>query len=213
MISVLIVSDVRLYRDGLAQMVASDERVTCVGMAATAESALGAVRGLAPAVVLVNVALRDGIPLVRALHRMCPAVKVVALALPDDEHDVIAWAEAGTAGFVTAEQSFSDLVGVIEGAARGDLPCSPWLAGVLLRRVGAMGELPPPGESAATLTAREFEIADLIGTGLSNKQIASELYIEVTTVKNHVHRILDKLGVARRGDVAAKIRAERLVRN
>jgi len=213
MISVLIVSDVRLYREGLAQMVASEEQIASVGMAATAEEALSAVHELDPAVILVNVAMRDGIPLVRALHRMREAVKVVALAVPDDEQDVIAWAEAGAAGFVTAEQSFAELVAVIEGTARGDLPCSPWLAGVLLRRVGALGESVPSTESAAALTAREFEVADLIGSGLSNKEIASELYIEVTTVKNHVHRILDKLGVTRRADVAAKIRAERLVRN
>ena len=213
MIAVLIVSDIRLYREGLAQMVASEPRIASVGTAATAEDALGAVRELRPDVVLVNVAMRDGIPLVRALHAASPDVKVVALAVPDDEHDVIAWAEAGAAGFVTAEESFGDLVGVIQGAARGDLPCSPWLAGVLLRRVSSMGNGAPSDGSASTLTPREFEIASLIGSGMSNKQIASELFIEVTTVKNHVHRILDKLGVHRRGDVAAKIRAERLVRN
>src|SRR5215210_423322 len=140
MIEVLIVSDVRLYRDGLAEMVARDELVEVVGTAADARDAVQAAGALSPAVVIVNVAMRDGIPLARAIR-------------------------------------FSHTDG------------------------------------PSTLTSREFEIADLIEHGLSNKQIASALFIEVTTVKNHVHRILEKLGVHRRADVAARIRGERLVRN
>jgi len=213
MIAVLIVSDVRLYREGLAQMIDSEPHIAAVGTAATADQAMRAVYDLRPDVVLVNVAMRDGIPFVRAVGRARPAPKVVALAVPDDEHDVIAWAEAGAAGFVTAEQSLSELVAVIEGAAQGEAPCSPWLAGVLLRRVSVLADGVPDDEAGSTLTAREFEIASLIENGLSNKQIARELFIEVTTVKNHVHRILDKLGVHGRGEVAAKIRAEHLVRN
>jgi len=212
-IGVLIVSDVRLYREGIAQLLQSEERIGPVSTAATADHAMWAVDDHPPDVVLVNVAMRDGIPLVRAIQRSRPAVKVVALAVPDDEHDVIAWAEAGAAGFVTADQSLGDLVTAIEGTARGDLPCTPWLAGVLLRRVSALADGEPYDETASSLTAREFEIASLIEGGLSNKQIAGQLFIEVTTVKNHVHRILDKLGVHRRGEVAAKIRAEHLVRN
>jgi two-component system, NarL family, nitrate/nitrite response regulator NarL len=214
MTTVLIVSDVRLYRDGLAAMLESEPAAEAVGTAATADETVRAIEELGPDVVLVNVAMRDGVPLARAIHRARPAVKVLVLAVPDDdEHDVIAWAEAGAAGFVTAEQSFDDLVAAIECVARGELACSPWLAGVLLRRVSALAEGVERPEPAATLTEREFEIASLIEDGMSNKQIARELFIEVTTVKNHVHRILDKLGVHRRGEVAAKIRAERLVRN
>ena len=213
MIEVLIVSDVRLYRDGLAEMVARDGVMEVVGTAADAREALAAAAALSPAVVIINVAMRDGIPLARAIGASRSDVKVVALAVPDDEHDVIAWAEAGATGFVTAEQSLADLLEAIKGAARGELACTPWLAGVLLRRVSALAEEVPHHEGPSTLTSREFEIADLIERGLSNKQIASTLFIEVTTVKNHVHRILEKLGIHRRAEVAARIRGERLVRN
>jgi two-component system, NarL family, nitrate/nitrite response regulator NarL len=213
LIKVLIVSDVRLYRDGLCEMIAREGMIQVAGTAAAAAEALEAVEASSPNVVLVNVAMRDGIPLARAIHEATPAVKVVALAVPDDEHDVIAWAEAGAAGFVTAEQSLGDLIAAIHGAARGEVSCSPWLAGVLLRRVTALADGVPRESGASALTTREFEIASLIEHGLSNKQIARELFIEVTTVKNHVHRILEKLGVHRRADVAARIRGERLVRN
>jgi two-component system nitrate/nitrite response regulator NarL len=213
MIEVLIVSDVRLYRDGLAQMIARAEFVEVVGTAATAREGLEAVAAISPSVVLVNVAMRDGIPFARAIRTSDPAVKVVALAVPDDEQDVIAWAEAGAAGFVTAEQSLSDLVAAVEGAARGEVSCPPWLAGVLLRRVNALAQRAPREDRASTLTSREFEIAGLIERGLSNREIASELFIEVTTVKNHVHKILEKLSIHRRADVAARIQGEYLLRN
>jgi two-component system, NarL family, nitrate/nitrite response regulator NarL len=213
MIEVMIVSDVRLYRDGLAEMVARDDLIEVVGTAAEAREALQAAGALSPDVVIVNVAMRDGIPLVRAIRFAKPDVKVVALAVPDDEHDVIAWAEAGATGFVTTDQSLDDVLEAIKRAARGEVACTPWLAGVLLRRVNELAEEIPHPEGPSTLTSREFEIAELIERGLSNKQIASALFIEVTTVKNHVHRILEKLGVHRRTDVAEKIRGERLVRN
>jgi two-component system nitrate/nitrite response regulator NarL len=213
LIEVLIVSDVRLYRDGLAEMVARDELIEVVGTAADAREALQAAGTLSPAVVIVNVAMRDGIPLARAIRFAKPDAKIVALAVPDDEHDVIAWAEAGATGFVTTDQSLGDVLEAIKRTARGEVACTPWLAGVLVRRVSELAEEIPHAEGPSTLTAREFEIAELIERGLSNKQIASALFIEVTTVKNHVHRVLEKLGVHRRADVAEKIRGERLVRN
>jgi two-component system nitrate/nitrite response regulator NarL len=213
MIGVLIVSDVRLYRDGLTEMLAREERVKVVGTAATAREGLEAAASLAPRVVLVNVSMEDGIPLTRAIRLSHPSVKVVVLAVPDDEQNVVSWAEAGAEGFVTAEQSVADLVAAVEGAARGEVSCSPWLAGVLLRRVKVLAEGVIYENRATRLTARELEIAGLIERGLSNKEIARELVIEVTTVKNHVHKILEKLSVRRRAEVAARIHTEQLLRN
>ena len=213
MIGVLIVSDVRLYRDGLTQMIERQEHVEVVGTATAARDGLEAVGKVSPDVVLVNLDLRDGILISRAIRTSHPAVKIVALPVPDDEQDVIAWAEAGAAGFVTAEQSLNDLIAAIEAAARGEVSCSPWLAGVLLRRLSLLAQGVLPHDRASTLTSREFEIAGLIERGLSNKEIARELFIEVTTVKNHVHKILEKLRIERRADVAAQIRSEHLLRN
>jgi two-component system, NarL family, nitrate/nitrite response regulator NarL len=124
MIEVLIVSDVRLYRDGLAEMVARDELIEVVGTAADAREAIQAAGALSPDVVIINVAMRDGIPLARAIRFSQPAIKVVALAVPDDEHDVIAWAKAGATGFVTTDQSLGDLLEAIKRAARGEVACT-----------------------------------------------------------------------------------------
>jgi two-component system nitrate/nitrite response regulator NarL len=213
MIRVLLVSDVRLYRDGLADMLGRENLIEVVGTSANAHAGLEAVATVSPTVVLVNVATEEGIHLAHAIRASHPAVKVVALAVPDDERDVIAWAEAGAAGFVTAEQSLGDLVAAVEAAVHGEVPCSPWLAGVLLRRVKTLAGDALRDSRASTLTSREWEIAGLIERGLSNKEIASELFIEVTTVKNHVHHILEKLSVRRRAEVASMIRGEQLLRN
>src|SRR5439155_827652 len=104
------------------------------------------------------------------------------------------------------EASIDDLVTVIESVARGEAICSPRVAAGLLRRVAALaaghgGDLP-----RAQLTNREREIVRLIDNGLSNKEIARALGIEVATVKNHVHNILEKLQVHRRGEAAARVR-------
>lgn len=212
MIGVLIVSDVRLYRDGLAEMLARDARISLLGTAASAHEGAGAVARLSPQVVLVNVSMENGLVLTRSIRSAQPDAAVVALPVPDDEHDVIAWAEAGAAGFVTAEQSVEDVIVAVESAARGEVSCSPWLAGVLLRRVEALAEGVKAEERTPALTSRELEVAGLLDRGLSNKEIARELFIEVATVKNHVHQILEKLSVQRRGDVGARMR-QQLLRN
>jgi DNA-binding NarL/FixJ family response regulator len=84
--------------------------------------------------------------------------------------------------------------------------CSPWMAATLLRRVATLAVDRAPSPPEATLTRRELEIVALIDEGLSKKQIAWQLSIEIATVKNHVHNILEKLHVERRTEAAARVR-------
>jgi DNA-binding NarL/FixJ family response regulator len=131
---------------------------------------------------------------------------VVGIAVPDGEDDVIACAEAGLSGYVTRTDSIAATVEAIESVARGELVTTPRMAAALLQRVRNLAtSAPAPG--AVRLTPREREIADLLGDGHSNKAIAQRLHIEPTTVKNHVHNILAKLGVSRRADAAQRLRA------
>jgi two-component system, NarL family, nitrate/nitrite response regulator NarL len=149
----------------------------------------------------------ESLGLVRRIRHATPEVKVVALAVPDDESSVVACAEAGVAGYVTRDQSIEDVVAVVESVAHGELIASPRVAATLLRRVTALaadrGASALPG---ARLTPRELEIVALIEKRRSNKQIARELCIEVNTVKNHVHSILKKLHVDRRADAVERVR-------
>jgi two-component system, NarL family, nitrate/nitrite response regulator NarL len=208
-IRLLIIDDTCLYREGLAAILGREEWVATTRAAADADGAFHELDAFQPDVVLLNMATVDSAAILHAVVRMAPAVRVVALAVSDKEEEVIACAEAGVAGYLLRCQSLADLVAVVQSVARGETLCTPRTAAALLRRVAAMAaERRWPTESAR-LTAREREILDLVDQGLSNKEVARHLCIEVRTVKNHVHNILDKLNVHRRGEAAALMRAAR----
>ena len=157
-------------------------------------------------VALVDTAMPYGLAAVRGIVATAPEVKVVALGIPERERDLIACAEAGIAGYVPREASVADLVAVLESVARGELLCSPRTAAALLRRVTALAAARPTASGVAleALTPREREIVALLERGLSNKEIARALGIEVATVKNHVHHLLEKLQVGNRAQAIVR---------
>lgn len=203
--TVLILVGVRLYREGLADALARDPRLDLVGAAADAGNALELTFKLRPDVVLVDLQLPDAAPFVRACTTGPPNAAVLALTRSDSEEELLAVAQAGITGYVTHDTSLTELAVALESAARGEMICSPRAAATLLRQLGALTRHAHAGEGGG-LTPRELQIVQLIDAGRSNKEIARELYIEIPTVKNHVHNILEKLGVRRRGEAAAKLR-------
>jgi DNA-binding NarL/FixJ family response regulator len=203
--TLLIVSDIRLYREGLAELLSRRDSLDVIGTATHPDEALQQACELDPAVVVIDQALPGSLMLTRALAQVRPDTRVVALGVPDSEESLLLFAEAGVSGYVPREGSVEDLVEAVECATRGELQCSPQLAGTLIRRLAwraAVGG----NVTANPLTARESEIVHLIDEGLSNKEIAVRLGIEVATVKNHVHNLLEKLRVHRRAEAAAQLR-------
>jgi two-component system nitrate/nitrite response regulator NarL len=205
MLSLLIVSEVRLHREGLAELLARRDSLRIIGTAARAEEAMLKACELNPEVIVLDQALPESLPFSRTLAQVRPDIRVVALGVPDSDESVVAFVEAGLAGFVPREGTLQDLVHAIQLAARGELQCSPQLAGTIVRRL-AWRAAASSDLSQGSLTARESEIVRLIDRGLSNKAIAVKLGIEVATVKNHVHNLLEKLQVHRRGEAAARLR-------
>lgn len=201
-ITVLIVIEVCLYREGLARVLAHSPSVVVVASTASVEAAVAAVGESRPRVILLDPQMDGARALVRRVGEMAPQTRIVALGVREVEQDVLPCAEAGMAGYVPRDGSLADLVAAIESAAQGELRCSPRIAASLFQRVARLsGET---RRSTAGLTRREEEIARLIDQGLSNKQIARRLQIEVSTVKNHVHSVLKKLQATRRTLVAAR---------
>ncbi len=205
-IRVLIVTDIRLYREGLEQILRREQELSMVGTAADLEDALTSVRELRPDVVLIDQAMPQNLAVVRAIRVLAPEVKVVALAVRAVEEEVVASAEAGIAGYVPREAGVSDLIATLQGVGRGELLCSPRVAAALLQRVTTLSKGRGSIEEDSHLTARELEVLELLERGSANKDIALRLGIEVATVKNHVHNILEKLRVQRRGQAAARWR-------
>jgi DNA-binding NarL/FixJ family response regulator len=207
MTGLLIVARVRFYREGLATLFDDLPGVEVVATAADAAQALAAIAAHRPDVALVAVEGDAGPTLVRAITGARAETRVVALGIAEDHPDVMLLAEAGVAGYVTSDAAGDEVVAIVERVGRGEAACPPRIAAALLDRV-AMLARERREQEPGRLTGREREIVALIAHGLSNKQIAQSLTIEVTTVKNHVHNILEKLNVERRGEAAAAFRRE-----
>jgi len=200
---VLVASAIRLYREGLAESLARMPELDVVGTASDAGECLETVRALEPEVVLLDLTISDALDAVRALA--ASGTRVIALGVREVEDDVVEAAEAGISGYVGRDASLGELAEAVECTARGESPCPPQIAALLIGRIAAAARGPAP-DLASKLTPREAEIVGLIDEGLSNKQIAGRLSIEPATVKNHVHNILEKLDVNRRGEAAAALR-------
>jgi two-component system nitrate/nitrite response regulator NarL len=203
-VRVFVACDVRVYREGISRLIATADSLELAGAAATSESLDRLRQGARPDVVLVDAIERVDLVLVRAIPSAAGDAHVVALVAPERE-DLLAWAGAGVSGFLSWEASPEQLVETLERVARGENPCSEDVADALLRRVreNRGGSFAFKG----SLTEREAQIAKLVADGLSNKAIASRLSIELATVKNHVHSILEKLRVHSRGEAVAKLRS------
>jgi len=206
MTSLLIVAHIRLYREGLCDMLRRESRFTVLATAGDAQSAIESAQANRPDVVLIDLAVAESWNVIQAIVRQLPDVHVVALGMPDSEAELIRCAEAGVAGYVSREASLVELEETLECAMRGELRCTPRAARVFLRRVASLAAGLDGGGRAPSLTVRELEVAGMMDAGLGNKDIARRLGIEVSTVKNHVHNILDKLQVHRRGEAARRLR-------
>jgi DNA-binding NarL/FixJ family response regulator len=208
-IRTLIVSDIRLYRDGLKDTLRIAGRFEVVAAVATLAEALSTLTRLRVAVTLVDLVMTDAVASVREIVRTASSPAVIALAVRDDPSEIIACAEAGAVGYVTRDESLADLIAAIEHATRGELRCTPRIAGCLFRQISTLSPGQARPEACNSLSAREQQVLQLIRAGLCNKEIARSLGIELSTVKNHVHNVLGKLNVSRRGEAAALARVAR----
>lgn len=204
--AVLIVDDSRLYREGLASLLAEQ-------LGGPAVDSVGSRQGLAehleaaqPDVVVLNLASAAFPAMLAELNQRAPDARLVVVGVDEsDERQVRSCAEAGVCGYITRADSLSDLVAVITEVAAGRTRMSGSISSLMLRWVRELSAERRTHTAVQTLTDREVQILRLIGAGRSNQEIADQLTIELHTVKNHVHSMLTKLGVRRRGEAAAKL--------
>jgi len=210
-IRVCVTCQTRLHREGLAHILNESAAVTVSALAASGPETMAHVSGMQIDIVLLDMALPNPLDIIRSLSSEFPATKVVAVGVPEEDRDLIDCAEAGVSGYLTRDYPLADVVAAIEAVASNEMRCSPRVAAALLRRVKRLSAaVAQASDPPARLTARELEILELIDEGLPNKTIARRLCIELPTVKNHVHNILEKLEVNGRAEAAARLRSYKL---
>jgi two-component system nitrate/nitrite response regulator NarL len=200
--TVTIVSDVLLYREGLAASLQRDRRLNVLDLV-SGHDALPSISRQPPDAILLDGSIDDCLRLARVMRAHCPGSRIVGFGICGGADRMVACAESGLAAFVDSTSNVSDLVVAILGALRGELACSPEVSALMCERLASLASA--RSHRPDELTRREREIAMLIGQGLSNKEIANDLRIGPSTVKNHVHSILEKLNVRRRSAIVHQL--------
>jgi DNA-binding NarL/FixJ family response regulator len=205
----IIASGVRLVREGLALSLRGRTAITVLEAVDLSAGSLQLMGELVPDVVLIDVSCPDGLRLAGSIRAVCPAARLVAFSITEVDKDVFACAAAGFCGYVPREGSAEDVYQAVLDAVEGRMRCAPYIAAALFDRVARLMRTHTPAAALPQLTPREREILELVEAGWSNKEIARLLVINGSTVKNHIHSILQKLQVSRRGQAAAMLRAQR----
>lgn len=213
MIRLLLVDDQTIIRKGLKSLLELNADLDIVGEAENGKMAIERVQILKPDVVLMDLRMpiMDGVAATRAIAECSPDVKVLVLTTFDEEDSVGAAIKAGALGYLLKDTEPDELIQAIRMVNKGYSPMGPGLLSkaMLQDRSEIRSTLSAEQASAFTdLTPREREVLALIARGLNNREIAAELYISQSTVKNHVTRILSQLGLRDRTQAAIFINSQ-----
>ena len=203
-IRVFLLDDHEVVRRGVHDLLNDEPDITVVGEAATVEQALVRVPALRPRVAVLDVRLPDGdgVTVCRELRSRMPDLACLMLTSFDDEEALLDSIMAGASGYVLKQIRGSDLVEAVRTVARGQSLLDPSATTKLMERLRGGPRKEQEEDVLPGLTEREREILELIGEGLTNRQIGRRLYLAEKTVKNHISRLLAKLGVERRVQAA-----------
>ena len=202
-IAVFLLDDHEVVRRGVRDLLEAEPDIRVVGEAGTASSALARIPALRPDVAVLDVRLPDGdgVTVCREIRSRMPEVACLMLTSFGDDDALMDAIMAGAAGFVLKQIRGTDLVGAVRTVASGQSMLDPGAAGRVMARLrDHRGNKPDP---LAGLTPRERRILELIGEGLTNRQIGERLFLAEKTVKNYVSGLFAKLGMERRTQAAA----------
>jgi DNA-binding NarL/FixJ family response regulator len=200
-ITVFLVDDHEIFRRGIKDLLASEPDVAVVGEAGSASAALARVPALHPDVALLDVRLPDGdgISLCREICSSMPGTACLILTAYGEDEAVLGAIMAGAAGYVSKQTCGTDLLGALRAVASGQSVLDPLAS----RRVMARLREHAAADPIAALSDQEKKVLDLVGEGLTNRQIAERMFLAEKTVKNYVSSLLTKLGMQRRAQAAA----------
>ena len=203
-VKVLIADDQTLFREGIKDVLTGEKWISVVGEAADGEEVVTLAKKLKPDVILMDIKLpkMDGIAATRLIKKTEPNINILMLSSFEDEAHVMDAVQAGANGYLSKMLPAAELVNSIRTFTTEGLMIPQQMMGKLLQGLRKMGE--PNAPTQAMLTKTEVKVLDMLGSGLSNKELAMELNCSVKTIKNHLNSAFHKLGVTSRTEAVVK---------
>ena len=217
-INVFLLAGNRLFREALGRVLRGKSDLNVVGSDSCSAGTVGQLERCECDVVLIDPVSGEfcDIELVRSITRAAPAAKAILIDMVEDEGMFLKAVRAGVAGYLLQHASALDVLEAIRAVNRGEAVCPPRLCMALFKHLAESAHRPTArdghrGKFRARLTRREQQLVPLIGQGLTNKEIATQLNLSEQTVKNHIHRILQRMGAANRFTVVEIARDRNLL--
>ena len=213
-IGVILLAENRLLRDALTKILNKKSDIRVLAASSFSPQSLQQIAEMTPHVLLLDGAAL-GFPqveIIAAARKVLPGLKVVMIGMESDKDEFLCFVRAGVAGYVLKDARASEVAAAVRSAAIDEAACPPQLCLALFECIARQSAQMPRFNSKHIfgLTRREQQLVELIGCGLTNKEIANELHLSDQTVKNHIHRILKKLGVSDRLSAVEACRIQRL---
>jgi len=204
---ILIVEDNRLLREGIAAMIDEQKDLKAAAAFGDCTKALQFIRRSAPAIVLLDLGLRNqnSLQLVKSLKKDFPKIKIIVMDLVPLQEDILIFVQAGVSGFILKDATVEDFLKTIRAVANGAKVLPPHLTESLFSQIveKAVSESKPSKIiGSVKMTKRERQVIELVADGLTNKEIAQELHLSTYTIKSHIHNILEKLALHTRVQIA-----------
>ena len=209
-IRILLVDDKALFRTAIAELIDAQDGLEVVGEAENGLEAVEKARALKPDVVVMDIEMpvMDGVQATRLIREQVPNVRVLILTVSESDDHLLEAIRFGAQGYLLKNLRPAELYSMVRAAMRNESPLSPGIAKRLLGQIrdGTTHPIvPTAAPETPTLTRRELEVLQLVADGISNKEIATSLFITEGTVKNHIHNALEKLQLENRTQAAAYI--------
>ena len=202
-IKILIVDDHPIVRQGLATVLEQESDLSVVGQAANGLEGVERARVLSPDIILMDLQMpeMDGVEAINLVCAEEQEIGIIVLTTYDTDEHIFRGVKAGARGYLLKDSPPEEVVKAVRTVYRGESLIEPRVTSMLLDRLGQLSRGPAP---ESTLSGREIEVLEVMATGAANKQIASELNIGQSTVKTHIVRIFNKLGVNGRTEAVAE---------
>ena len=212
-IDVFLLAENRLLRESLAKVLGSKLGIRVVAAIALGDTVPSRLHELCPQILAVDssVFVSAGLGVLSSIKSAAPNIKILSLGMEDDPETFLRCVQAGIAGYLLKEASANEVASAVRTVAEDGAVCPPRLCAFLFREISSSRFQTIRAPSRLGLTRREQQLARLIGQDLSNKEIASQLNLSEQTVKNHVHRMLRKLGVSDRMGAVEVCRVQGIV--